>query len=311
MKRIAKLLFSSLIITTGFIGISSACSISQDSPWIYTYADGASCEIPDAISIVHNIITKKEFYQAFVSDASPQADVKDLITDAQKAQYDMQFMWLIDTLWTSQKRNSSSKLAASLRALLPDMRAKYKDQSLSNDDKLRFGYLYFLTKASVEALDYAVSLNTSSNTLTAIPTVPTAQITNSNSDTLDFLRTYTALNGKIYTIWFGSSLYHFSRWATSWNSNVSPTDIKSSSLQNLINYLERQNRVLIMAPNRRMYAIWKYNNVFKINRDNWSVLEKDFATFDDAQFMIMTCAVNSQVSSQHRTMCGFERYGRE
>ncbi len=119
------------------------------------------------------------------------------------------------------------------------------------------------------------------------------------------VQSYTALNGQNYTIWHSDLFYLFSK-NSSTDVNIAR---RARSLGDLFNYIEHQNRVVVVAPNGKHYAIRKYNTVYKINRNNGTILDNDFDSFDAAKQMLDTCAVTTPVAYMYHAMCGFDTYG--
>ena len=73
-------------------------------------------------------------------------------TNRQKMDYDALYTGLVYNIRFNQNRKSTSKLLSSLQGLLPDMREKFKDESLPFEDRTKFAYLYFLNLETVEQL---------------------------------------------------------------------------------------------------------------------------------------------------------------
>ncbi len=115
------------------------------------------------------------------------------------------------------------------------------------------------------------------------------------------------MNGKSYTLRETPYFYYFSRG----NSDEIVVQRRARSLTDLVNYIEYQNRLIAIAPNGRYYAIRKHDALFKINRDNGSVLTTNFTSVNEAKQMLDTCAVNGPVPYQYHKMCGFDTYGKE
>lgn len=180
------------------------------------------------------------------------------------------------------------------------MRAKYKDELLTFDERTKFAYLYFLNFAVTNALE-----GQGDDALYSGPYVPKVATTGS-ADGLTFIQSYATINGKIYGLWHSDIYYMFSR-GSSEEVNLSR---RTRSLDDLINYLEHQNRLVMQAPNGRKYAIRKYGVFYKINRDNGTILSNNFSSSTEAQNFINTCAVNTVVPAQYHMMCGFNNYGR-
>lgn len=90
-------------------------------------------------------------------------------------------------------------------------------------------------------------------------------------------KTYQTASNKSYTVqksqdgryWFNTrSAYGFKTLAT------------------LYNYLEYQNRIIYKAPNGRMYGVFKQNNKFYFNRDEWSVSTNSWVSVEDVKAYI-------------------------
>lgn len=294
-SKIAFLCAAALMWFLSFSSAASTCNVAWSAWWEYTFADN-SCAVPDAILTVKRVIATGDHFQWFMAERDKDTAYMPVPTDAQQAQYDAAFSGLVYTIRFNQNRNSASKLASSLQGLLGDMRAKYNDETLSFDDRAKFAYLYFLSFETVAALK---------NTPTT--SIPDNSTWVGSTAGLTVVQSYTALNSREYTIWQSQLFYLFSRW----DSDDVIIERRARSLNDLINYIEYQNRVIVRAPNGRYYAIRKHNSVFKINRDNGSVLDQDFASFDVARNMLDTCAVHGIVPVSQRVMCAFGSYGRK
>lgn len=186
------------------------------------------------------------------------------------------------------------------------MWSQYKNTAASAEQRARLGYLYFLTQATVKALNDRIN---------GVGTHYNGNYYDNNNNNyynsgyhngLQQIRSYTTLNQRNYTIRRDGYYYMFSRD----NSSQVNQARRARNLQDLINYLEHQNRLILVAPNYRHYGVRKYNDGFKINRDNGSVLDKLFVSFDAAKQLLDTCATNTPVPAQYHNMCGFAIYGR-
>lgn len=109
-----------------------------------------------------------------------------------------------------------------------------------------------------------------------------------------------------YGLWHSDIFYLFSK-GDSTDVNVSR---RAKSLDDLINYIEYQNRIVMRAPNGRYYAIRKFGDTYQVNRDNGTILPQLFPSYEAAKQMLETCAVNGYVAPQYRGMCGFGSYGK-
>lgn len=88
---------------------------------------------------------------------------------------------------------------------------------------------------------------------------------------------YETASGKWYTIRkSNNNLYRFNRKST----------LGFKTITQLENYLEYQNRIIYIAPNSRRYAIFRMNNRFYFNRDEWSVSVLSWYTINDAKAYI-------------------------
>lgn len=216
--------------------------------------------------IIKEEIDSKAHFQAYMKEWDTNINYLGVPNDAQKREYEALYTGLVYTLRVEQDRSSTSKLRSSLRALLPDMWAKYKDELLTFDDRIKFAYLYFLNFAVVNALE-----GKSDDAQYDGPYIPPKETTGS-TDGLTFIQRYYTANGKAYSLWHSDIYYMFSRG----ESEEVVLSRRTNSLDELINYLEHQNRLIITAPNGRRYAIRKFNGVYKVNRDNGTILPKNF-----------------------------------
>lgn len=98
---------------------------------------------------------------------------------------------------------------------------------------------------------------------------------------------YQTLSEKKYYTW--SSQNNQYRFSTVNNKS----DIRKKSfkdIETLYNYLERQNRIIYIAPNWRKYGIFKQNHGLgfgiRFNRDNWSISENERKNLEDAKAYI-------------------------
>lgn len=254
----------------------------------YAFMD-ANCQVPSAILTVKRTMATGTYYNSFLIEKNANPNVLFAPSDSQRAMYDASFTGLVSALRFNQDKDSASKLGSALNSLLGQMRGRYSDTSLSTEERNKFAYLYFLADET-------------SDNLKGMPTTP-----NEPTGGLTFIQNYTALNGRSYGLWSSNMRYLFSRDG----SNQVVTERRARSLGDLINYIEHQNRIIHTAPNNRRYGIRKYNTIFKVNRDNGSLLNRDFLSPNAAIQMLETCATNMKVSYQYHSYCGFDTYGRK
>ncbi len=308
-RKVIKYIVSGVAACVGIFGVSAACTISPTAGWQYAYANNG-CVVPDGIATIKRVIDTGDYLQAFMKEQSSTMGFTSTPTSYQQAAWNKDFTGIVHALRFDQNKNSTSKLASSLQGMLQTMWSQYKNSSSSAEQRARLGYLYYLTQAAVKALNerlngvgthYDGSYYDNKN--------------NSNNDYahseyygegLQQIRSYTTLNNRNYTIRREGYYYMFSRD----NSSSVHQAMRARNLQDLINYLEHQNRLILVAPNRRNYGVRKYNEGFKINRDNGSVLDKLFVSFEAAKQLLDTCATNTPVPAQYHAMCGFSTYGR-
>jgi hypothetical protein len=89
--------------------------------------------------------------------------------------------------------------------------------------------------------------------------------------------TITTSNGKSYTIWQSNDwLYRY--YQGIWKSFNSENTAKT--------YVEIQNRIIYTAPNWRKYWIFKINNRYYFNRDEWSITILSWVSKNDAMAYI-------------------------
>ena len=289
----AKLLLGLVGLTTAVMFSSSvnAQTCASMSSWEYAFMN-SDCQVPSAILTVKRTIATGDYYNDFLIEKNANSNVLFTPSDSQRAYYDASFTGLVHSLRFNQDKDTPSKLSSALHGLLGQMWGRYTDTSLSNDERNKFAYLYFLTDET-------------SNNLKGIITSPTNPT--SPTDGLTFIQTYTALNGRSYGLWSSNLFYLFSRDG----SNQVVVERRARSLGDLINYIEHQNRLIHTAPNGRRYGVRKYNTIFKINRDNGSLLNRDFISANAALQMLETCATNTKVPYQYHSYCGFDTYGRK
>lgn len=295
---------ASLGLLSGFLalfGISAACSISPDAGWQYAFADD-NCQVPESILGIKRVIDSGDHFQGFMAEWDKDIRFMAVPSNFQRIHYNADYTGLVYNLWFNQGRKTDSKLRSSLQGLLPDLRAKYKDEGISFEERTKFAYLYFLNFAVVDELN-GIRDHTIFN---AEPSFPTSKQPNTSAAGLTFIQHYYTTNGMQYALRHSDLFYLFSK-GESMNVNV---ERRARSLDDLINYLEHQNRIVYRAPNGRYYAIRKFNNSYKINRDNGTLLPQAFPTYKDAEFMLKTCAVHGNVEAKYRGLCGFGSYGK-
>lgn len=304
-RHFGKFLFTWLAVLWGFWGITAACSISPHAGREYAFAD-SSCNVPEAILIVRDVVDSEDHFQWFLNERDKDVRYMAVPTNRQRMEYDSLYTGLVYNIRFNQNRKSTSKLLSSLQWLLPDMRAKYKDELLPFEDRTKFAYLYFLNLATVEALRDEVRSWSDNDWMDWGPSIPTTNEPSGSTDWLTFIQTYFTLNGKEYSLWRSDLFYLFSR-GSSTEVNVAR---RARGLDDLINYLEYQNRIVVIAPNGRYYAIWVHDNKIQVSRDNGSVINATFESVDAAKNMLNICAVNGLVPANLRPICQFWSYGK-
>lgn len=281
-RQIIKWTMATLSMLSGIVWFSFACSTSSSS-WEATFAD-STCSIPIAINTVKDVIARDAFYSEFLDAQRSNPWVIYVPTSIQRAYYNAWFTGLVYNLWHSQNIKTSTKLASALQWVINDMWSRYTNPSLSNDERTKFAYLYYLTKASISALKW------------------TPDTTTNNPQGFVLLQDYTTLNGRSYTLWHNDVFFVFSRG----NNNTLVMERRSRSLQDLIDYLEYQNRLIVQAPNGKRYGLWKHGWYIKINRNNGTVIGTNFISVDEAENMLSICASNEPIAPQDRYMCGYK-----
>lgn len=132
-------------------------------------------------------------------------------------------------------------------------------------------------KAKLWSNIYTNFLKVRNNSITIIPTTnqwTTNQwtTTSNNNRTYSSVANYTASNWKSYTIRQSNDWYYrYRQWA--WKF--------FRSMESCINYVEVQNRITYTAPNQRRYGIFRFNNRYYFNRDEWSISLLSWITIDD------------------------------
>lgn len=116
----------------------------------------------------------------------------------------------------------------------------------------------------------ATNNNTNSNT-------STNNNTNNSTRTYSSLWNYTVSNGKTYTIWQSNDWLYWYR-QNSWKSFTTENAAKI--------YIEVQNRLVYTAPNGRKYGIFKVNNRYYFNRDEWSISILSWVSLKDTMVYI-------------------------
>lgn len=270
-----------------FSSSASAQTCATNSAWEYAFMN-QNCQIPSAILDIKSVIATGNYYNNFLMEQSTHTGIIFVPSSSQQAWYHASYTGLVSTLWFSQGKNTPGKLNLALQNLLPQMRARYTDPSLSPEERTKFAYLYFLNANVIERLSEGYVVTPTNNGLT-------------------FIQNYTALNGRNYTIWSSDLFFLFARGT----SDQVVVERRARSLGDLINYIEYQNRVIHTAPNNRRYGVWKYNTIFKVNRDNGSLLNRDFLSPNAAIQMLETCATNGKVPYAQHSYCGFDTYGRK
>ena len=134
---------------------------------------------------------------------------------------------------------------------------------------------------SNNATTTTVTTTTTANGTTVINTTSTNNPNNTTyqtpNRTFTLYRTYTTASNKSYKIWTSSdNRYRFNTSA----SNGFRT------FNDVVNYLEYQNRIIYQAPNSRMYGIFKRNNKFYFNRDEGSISDNSRASVADVKAYI-------------------------
>jgi hypothetical protein len=95
--------------------------------------------------------------------------------------------------------------------------------------------------------------------------------------TFSEITTYNTISGKWYTLRVSNDdLYRFNK-AGRYGFN---------SQNQLINFLEQQNRIIYAAPNGRMYGIFKVDEGYRFNRDEWSISSLSWGALSDVKAYI-------------------------
>lgn len=95
---------------------------------------------------------------------------------------------------------------------------------------------------------------------------------NNSNRTYSSLWNYTTTNGKTYTLWQSNDWLY---WYRQWSGKYFTTE------NALKTYVEVQNRMIYTAPNGRKYGIFKVNNRYYFNRDEWSISILSWVSFND------------------------------
>lgn len=102
-------------------------------------------------------------------------------------------------------------------------------------------------------------------------------INNNTTRTYNSLGNYTATNGKTYTLWQSNDgLYWYRQGSGKYFTTESA----------LKTYVEVQNRMIYTAPNGRKYGIFKINNRYYFNRDEWSISVLSWVSVKDTMVYI-------------------------
>ena len=123
----------------------------SSNSWEYSFAD-YNCSVPSAIMTVKNVVSAGNFYNDFLDQQRTNAYVLNIPSGTTRAYFDNSFTGLVYNLRTNQNIKTASRLASALQGVLSDMWSRYTNTSLSNDERTKFAYLYYLTRASISAL---------------------------------------------------------------------------------------------------------------------------------------------------------------
>jgi hypothetical protein len=91
------------------------------------------------------------------------------------------------------------------------------------------------------------------------------------------IKTYNTISGKSYTLRRSSDNLYWFNQSSRYGFN---------SQNQLINFLEQQNRIIYAAPNWRMYGIFKVDGGYRFNRDEWSISTLSWWSLNDVKTYI-------------------------
>lgn len=126
-------------------------------------------------------------------------------------------------------------------------------------------------------------INVWNNPNTNIPTTnpwiqqPTQPISPPQNRTFKPIEEYTTINWKSYTIRQSNDGFY---WYRQW------TWLFFRTKNDCINYIEKQNRIIYIAPNWRKYGIFKSWSRYYFNRDEWSISSLSWVSIDDVKAYI-------------------------